>query len=98
MGNIAREDALYHVSTIQTIHAVGSHYSFLGIQNPAGLRVNEISLPEADIKLCHEVSIADHLLFDLSNQLAQVLPFHFLTFTVEIKPYILDVWVIQLRN
>ena len=37
MGNIAREDALYYVSAVQAIHAVGSHHSCLGAQNPAGL-------------------------------------------------------------
>ena len=44
------------------------------------------------------MSIADHLLFYLSNQLAQVLPFHFLTLAVEIKPHVLDVRVVHLRD
>ena len=44
------------------------------------------------------MSICNHFVLYLSNEFAQVLPFHFLALTVEIKPYILDVRVIHLRD
>ena len=96
VGDIARENTLNYVSAIEAIHTVSSHNPSLCAQNPASLWVDEVSLSESNVQLGHEVPVCNHFVLHLSNKFAQVLPLHFLTLTVEIKPHILDIRVVQL--
>ena len=98
VSNIARKDTLDHICTVQTIHAVSSHHTFLGAQYSACLRVDLPSLAKTDIKLCHEMTIRHHLFFNNSHELAKVLPLHFFALAMKIEPYILDIWVIHVCN
>lgn len=69
VGDLPREDTLDDVGSIKAVHAVGAHHSLLSGQNPARLLVYQLSLTETDIKLGHEVTVAQQFVLDNGNQL-----------------------------
>ena len=69
MSNLSREDTLHDICAIETIHAVGSHDTILGVQNSACLSIDQLSLSKSNVHLSHKVTIAEHLLFDNRNKL-----------------------------
>ena len=95
VGNLAGEHALHYIGAIQAVHAVGAHHALLRAQNLARFLADQLALPEAYLQLGHEVSIAEHLLLHDVDELAQVLPLHFLALAVEVEPRILNVRVLQ---
>lgn len=69
VSNLPREDTLDDISAIKTVHAVGAHNSFLSRNDSTCLAVDQLSLSEANVKICHEVTVIKDALFDDVNQL-----------------------------
>ena len=63
VSNLARENRLDDVCSIEAIHAVGAHDADLGLHDFAGRIVNELALSKTNLHFCHKVAIAKHLLF-----------------------------------
>ena len=63
VGNLARENRLDDVCSIEAIHAVCAHDADLGLLDFAGGIVNEFALSKANLHFCHKVAIAKHLFF-----------------------------------
>lgn len=86
--DLAREDALYHISPIKAVHAVCAHRTGLSLQNLARLAIDEVSCSKAYLKLSVKVPIPKHLVLDDGDELGQVFPLHLLALSMEVEPNI----------
>jgi len=89
--------ALDHVGPIQTVHAVAPESSLLGLEDrEISWIVKLFSFGEARTQVGHEIAVVLQLVPAYVNQPAQVFPLHILTFSMEIKPHILQPLVPEL--
>ena len=95
MGDLPGKDTLDDVGAIEAIHAVSAHHTCLYLGDAASLAVDKLSLTEANIEIGHEEAMAEHSLFDDVNKFRQIFPLHFLALPMEVKPHILDVFVLH---
>lgn len=80
-----------YVSTIQTVHAVTSESSLLDLEDrEISWIVKLFSFGEAHTQVGHEIAVVLQLVPAYVNQPTQVFPLHILTFSMEIKPHILE--------
>jgi len=93
VSDLSWEDTLDNVSSIKTIHAVCAHYTWLSASNTTRLRINELPLTETCLHLRHKVTISQHFFFNNVDQLRKVLPLHFLAFSVEVEPNVINIRV-----
>lgn len=89
---------MHNVSPIQAVHAVGAHDALLHRFDLACVTVYLRSLIEANLQFTNEVAPLIELLVDLCDQFAQIFPLHLFALTVEIKPSILGLRLIQLLH
>ena len=91
------KDSLYYVGAIQTVHAVTPKNTFLDLKDrKISWIVKLFSFREAHAQVCHEIAVVLQLVPAYVDQPAQVLPLHILTFSMEIKPHILQPLVPEL--
>ena len=89
--------SLNYVSAIQTVHTVTPESSLLDLEDrEISWIVKLFSFGEAHTQVGHEIAVVLQLVPAYVNQPAQVLPLHILTFSMEIKPHILQPLVPEL--
>jgi cell shape-determining protein MreD len=97
VSDLPAKNALNNVCSIQTVNAIGSESSSLSLENFKVLGIVElVTIIETYFKICQEVFVFFKGLLHNSHKFRQVFPLHFLAFSVEVKPNVLDVWVFQL--
>ena len=95
MGDLAREDALYDICSVKTVHAVSAHHSNLSARNIARLRINQLSLSKSNLHISHKMPITHHFFLDNVDEFLQVLPLHLLALAMEVEPHIVNVWIVD---
>ena len=93
MGDLAREDSLHDVSPVKTVHAVGSHHSFLSTLDAARLRIDQLALSKSYLHFRDKVSITHQLILHNRDKFRQVFPLHVLALAMEVKPDVVDVGI-----
>ena len=96
MSDLAREDALYDVCSVKTVHAVRAHHSDLSARNVTRLRINQLSLSKSDLHISHKMPVTHHLLLDNVDEFLEVLPFHILALAMEVEPHVVNVRISDL--
>lgn len=90
MCNISAENTLHYISTIQAVHAVGTHYAHLTIDNLASAIIDLLAAVHAKLQVSHKIVEGVELVLDLVHELRKILPFHLATLMVEVEPDILN--------
>ena len=96
VGYLSAEDALDHISPIKTVHAIGPKASILSRYDVDVLGLEVASLQGASsFDLCDRVPIIFELFLHYLYKFRQVFPFHVLAFTMEVKPYVVQLRILQ---
>lgn len=67
--NVPAEDTLYNIGSVQAIHAVSAHITYLTIYHLTGTIVDFLSSVHTELQICHKVVERVKLIFYLINKL-----------------------------
>lgn len=86
-----------NIRPIEAIHAIRPKRSFLCLYYLKILRlVKHLPVVHPTSDCGHEISIILELIFANVYKLRQVIPFHFLALTMEVKPNVTEILVLEL--
>lgn len=87
MRDVTTYDRLYYICSVEAIHAISSEDSSLLLVNLEILRIAQFGpAVKSKAKINLEVAVTGQLILENIDELRQVLPLHFLAFSMEVKP------------